>query len=171
MTIKPILTKRPRIRRLGKGDWQCACTDVARRGKSWRHAWDRWIVAAVRHAINRPRKNPGAQTIGFAPLVPLKAAPLARKVKLRRKAGGIRVHRIEDQRSPSPAARAGEGKLSQKRQKPTIEPYQGEVVRAAQPSVRPAYRLPASLALLAARSKCQPRLISISQSSYPESNV
>lgn len=44
------LSTKPRIRLTGKAVWQCADAHLARSGRSWKQAYDRWLLASLRDA-------------------------------------------------------------------------------------------------------------------------
>lgn len=58
--------EKPRIKLIGRANWQCADKHLARCGKSWKQAYDRWLTASLRDAMARAQKPKPVQPVKTA---------------------------------------------------------------------------------------------------------
>ncbi|QET71425.1 hypothetical protein [Bordetella bronchiseptica] len=134
----------PRINPVGGGQWECACQFVRRRGSSQQQAYDRWLVASIRHAM-APAKVP------TEPKRKKTVKAEKRKTKVAQDVPGVLVHRIEDQPA-SPDAHAGQGSIPVRPARPTPAPYRGIVAGPRTYVKTGQYSLPPELRLAHARA-------------------
>ncbi|AMG88071.1 hypothetical protein [Bordetella bronchiseptica] len=129
----------PRIKPVGGRQWECACQFVRRRGSSQKQAYDRWLVASIRHAM-APAKVPAEPKRKKA------VKSEKRKTKVTQDVPGVLVHRIEDQPASSDS-HAGQGSIPVKPARPKPAPYIGvaagprNFVKTGQYTMSPEMRL------------------------------
>lgn len=145
---------KPHIRLAGSGLWECDYGEFARAGRTFKDAYDRWLIAALMDAQERVRpSDPGCNTTT--------KASRSRKIKVQHVAPGVRVHRIEEQVAAAPSAK-GEGKIPSKVKRMPSAKYIGAVAPARVGEPRPPYQVPSALSRAGVRAaQTQPRLISI----------
>src|SRR3546814_5786525 len=73
------MTTKPRLKRLGPGNWQCADDALARCGKNADQAYHRWLMASLRQVMASPPKKRGRPLGSTKPPEPTPAPPATAK--------------------------------------------------------------------------------------------